>query len=124
MARKRRRNPIKALPLEPAVEPKACESLPVLGRTPPFDQQLQLQPFEKNFLLPYELQRQQVKRYISPPPGNANAKEGPPLHTAFSPIPYNLIRQTWLHYFNDYLRKKQIITEEEWRKMRRIIEGN
>lgn len=122
MSRRRRHSPTKALPLEVKSEQRTCESLPVLGRTPPFNQQPQLQPFEKNFLLPSELQRQQVKRYISPPLGNANAKEGPPLHTVFSPIPYNLIRQTWLHYYNDYLRKKQIITEEEWRKMRRLIE--
>lgn len=124
MARRRRRCLTKALPQELALESRTCESLPLLGRTPPFNQQPQLQPFEKNFLLPPELQRQQVKRYISPPLGNAKAKEGPPLHTTFQPIPYNLVRQTWLHYYNDYLRKKQIITEEEWRKMRRLIEGS
>lgn len=59
-----------------------------------------------------------------PKTGQTIAKEGLPLHTTFSPIPYNLARQTWLHYYNDYLRKKRIITEEEWRKMRRLIEGN
>lgn len=30
-------------------------------------------------------------------------------------------RQTWLNYYNDYLRDRGIITEEEWRKMRRLI---
>ena len=124
MARRRRRNPTKALPLELKTEQRTCESLPVLGRTPLFNQQPQLPPFEKNFLLPLGLWQQQIKRYISPPLGNANTKEGPPLHTTYPLIPYNLARQTWLHYYNDYLRKKQIITEEEWRKMRRLIEGS
>lgn len=32
-----------------------------------------------------------------------------------------VVRQIWLHYFNDYLLKKQIITENEWRQMRRLI---
>lgn len=36
----------------------------------------------------------------------------------------SLVRQTWLHYFNNYLRERGIITEEEWRKMRRLIGGN
>ena len=38
--------------------------------------------------------------------------------------PEVLVRQTWLHYFNDYLREHGVITEEEWRKMRRLIEQN
>lgn len=37
-------------------------------------------------------------------------------------LPGALVRQTWLHYYNDYLRKRQVITEEEWRKMRRLID--
>lgn len=36
--------------------------------------------------------------------------------------PPELARQTWLHYYNDYLREHGIITEDEWRKMRRMIE--
>lgn len=32
-----------------------------------------------------------------------------------------IVRQTWLHYYNDYLRDKGIITEDAWRKMRRLI---
>lgn len=36
--------------------------------------------------------------------------------------PEALVRQTWLHYYNDYLRAHGVITEEEWRKMRRLIE--
>lgn len=35
--------------------------------------------------------------------------------------PEALARQIWLHYFNDYLRKRNIITEEEWRKLRQKI---
>lgn len=35
--------------------------------------------------------------------------------------PEALARQIWLQYFNDYLRKQNIITEEEWRKMRQKI---
>lgn len=124
MTRRHHRSPTKVLTLELTTERRTCASLPVLGRTSPFNQQPQLQPFEKIFLLPSDLWQQQIKRYISPSLGNANAKEGPPLHTKFQPIPYNLARQTWLHYYNDYLRKKLIITEEEWRKMRRLIEGN
>lgn len=37
-------------------------------------------------------------------------------------FPAGVVRQTWLHYFNDYLRKRHIITEDEWRKMRRLID--
>ncbi len=33
----------------------------------------------------------------------------------------SLVRQTWLHYYNDYLRERGIITEEKWRKMRQKI---
>ena len=33
-------------------------------------------------------------------------------------------RQTWLNYYNDYLRERGIISEEEWRKMRRAIAAN
>lgn len=124
MAQKRCRNPTKALPLELKTEQRTCEFLPVMGGRTHFNQQPQLPPFEKNFSLPPDSWQQQIKRYISPLLGNANAKEGLPLHTTFPPIPYNLSRQTWLHYYNDYLRKKQIITEEEWRKMRRLIEGS
>ena len=28
----------------------------------------------------------------------------------------------WLHYYNNYLREHGIITEDEWRKMRRLVE--
>lgn len=35
--------------------------------------------------------------------------------------PEALVRQIWLHYFNDYLRERNIITEEEWRKLRQKI---
>lgn len=41
-----------------------------------------------------------------------------------APLPQEFVRQTWLHYFNNYLRERRIITEEEWRKMRRLIDKN
>lgn len=48
-------------------------------------------------------------------------KGGRPLQTINKSPPEALARQLWLHYFNDYLRKQNIITEEEWRKMRQKI---
>jgi len=56
--------------------------------------------------------------------GKATAKEGPPLQPINKSPPEALVRQTWLHYYNDYLRERGVITEEEWRKMRRLIELN
>ena len=55
--------------------------------------------------------------------GKITCKGGPPLQTNPLPQPFreNLVRQTWLHYFNDYLLQRKVISEEEWRKMRRII---
>ena len=51
-----------------------------------------------------------------------NAKGGGPLHSADNNTSVEQIaRQTWLNYYNDYLRDKGVITEEEWRKMRRLI---
>lgn len=48
-------------------------------------------------------------------------KGGQPLQTInHSPLEA-LTRQIWLHYFNNYLRQQNIITEEEWRKMRQKI---
>lgn len=52
------------------------------------------------------------------------AKEGEPLQITSVPPPNSLVRQTWLHYFNNYLREHGVITEDEWRKMRRLIGGN
>ena len=46
---------------------------------------------------------------------------GRPLQTINKSPPEALARQIWLHYFNDYLRKQNIITEEEWRKIRQKI---
>ena len=46
---------------------------------------------------------------------------GMPVQGTDTPCMGNLVRETWLQYFNDYLRDRQIITEEEWRKMRRKI---
>ncbi len=63
-------------------------------------------------------------KYIFPGERKNNAKEGELLQTTGTSPPNSLVRQIWLHYFNDRLRDKHIITEEEWRKMRRLIGGN
>lgn len=44
------------------------------------------------------------------------------MQIASRPTLESLARQIWLHYFNDYLFKHRVITEDEWRKMRRLIE--
>lgn len=54
--------------------------------------------------------------------GKSSNKGGPPLQIINKDPPEALVRQTWLHYYNDYLRAHGVITEEEWRKMRRLIE--
>lgn len=56
--------------------------------------------------------------------GKNTAKEDKTLQFTSTPPPNSLVRQTWLHYFNDYLREHGVITEDEWRKIRRLIEGN
>ena len=56
--------------------------------------------------------------------GKTTAKEGRPLQTVSELLPETFARRTWLHYYNDYLREHGVITEEEWRKMRRLIERN
>ena len=38
------------------------------------------------------------------------------------PAPERLAREVWLHYYNDYLRKRGVITEKEWRRMRLAID--
>lgn len=48
-------------------------------------------------------------------------KGAKPLQQDGIPVKESVARETWLHYFNDYLREREIITEEEWRKMRRLI---
>lgn len=63
-------------------------------------------------------------RHNIPESGKATAKGVTSLLKSSIHLPVGFVRQTWLHYFNDYLRKEQIITEEEWRKMRRLIEEN
>lgn len=57
-----------------------------------------------------------------PKAGKAMAKGEMPLQTSGPLFPADVVRQTWLHYFNDYLRERHIITEDEWRKMRRLID--
>lgn len=37
-------------------------------------------------------------------------------------FPPSLARRIWLHYFNDYLKERRVITEQEWRKMRLLID--
>lgn len=59
-----------------------------------------------------------------PIPGNDSNKGGTPLQAIKDFLPESLVRQIWLQYFNDYLREHGVITEEEWRKMRRLIERN
>lgn len=61
-------------------------------------------------------------QYKNPRPGKATAKGEIPLQTSDPLFPVSIVRQTWLHYFNDYLRERHIITEDEWRKMRRLID--
>ena len=53
--------------------------------------------------------------------GKAMAMEGAPLQVAGPSNQDSLIRQVWLQYFNDYLREREVITEDEWRKIRRMI---
>lgn len=53
--------------------------------------------------------------------GKNSRKGGQPLQTINKSPPEALARQIWLHYFNDYLRRQNIITEEEWRKLRQKI---
>ena len=60
-------------------------------------------------------------RHKRPKAGKDTAKGATPLQTSSSLFPAGLVRQIWLYYFNDYLRERHIITEEEWRKMRRLI---
>lgn len=54
--------------------------------------------------------------------GETIAKEAKPLQISRLQLPDSLVRKTWLHYFNNYLRERHIITEDEWRKMRRLID--
>ena len=63
-------------------------------------------------------------RHKCPKAGKATAKGEPPLRIASTPTLEGLAQQIWLHYFNDYLLKRQVITEEEWRKLRRLIGEN
>ena len=63
-----------------------------------------------------------MQKYNSHRERKDNAKGGVPLRGQNNGVlPEQTVRQTWLHYFNDYLRERNIITEEEWRKMRRLI---
>lgn len=57
-----------------------------------------------------------------PKVGKTTAKGATPLQTPKPQLSESLVRQTWLQYFNDYLRERHIIAEEEWRKMRYLIQ--
>lgn len=57
-----------------------------------------------------------------PKAGKATPKGDKPLQTPSQSLPPDFVRRTWLHYFNNYLRERHIITEDEWRKMRRLID--
>ncbi len=61
-------------------------------------------------------------RHNSTNKGKPSAKGATPLQPTSPMLPEGLVRKTWLHYFNDYLRDKHVITEDEWRKMRRRID--
>ena len=54
--------------------------------------------------------------------GKDRRKGGPPLQIVNKSPPEAIACQTWLHYYNDYLREHGVISEEEWRKMRYLIE--
>ena len=54
--------------------------------------------------------------------GSNTVKGGITLQTKSIHLPDAVINQTWLHYYNNYLKERQIITEQEWRKMRQLIE--
>lgn len=60
-------------------------------------------------------------RHNFPKVGKATAKEAAPLQTSQLQLE-GLARQTWLEYFNNYLRERGTITEDEWRKMRHLIQ--
>lgn len=66
---------------------------------------------------------QEVHMVHTPPKsGQPTAKGATPLQSANAPFSDTVTRQIWLQYFNNYLRDRNIITEGEWRKMRRLIE--
>ena len=78
-----------------------------LGRTPLLKLRPQTPPLKKENPRPAA-------------PGES-LKGGRPLQTINKSPPEALARQIWLHYFNDYLRERNIITEDEWRKLRQKI---
>lgn len=55
--------------------------------------------------------------------GRIVQREGAPLQKSGNNTSLEqVVRQTWLHYFNNYLYERGIITEVEWRKMHYLIE--
>lgn len=53
---------------------------------------------------------------------NNRTEEGEPVSREISSAERAVARQIWLHYYNDYLREREVITEAEWHKMRRLID--
>lgn len=51
-----------------------------------------------------------------------SVKGGRPLQTINKSPPEAFTRRIWLHYFNDTLRAKGLLSEKEWREMRQLIE--
>lgn len=49
-------------------------------------------------------------------------KDNTPCFNMQSIIPANVVRRIWLNFYNDYLLDHNAISQEEWRKMRLIIE--
>lgn len=54
--------------------------------------------------------------------GGNEKKDDMPLSVAQSIMPTNVVRRIWLNYYNDYLSDHNAISQDEWRKMRLIIE--
>ena len=54
--------------------------------------------------------------------GKNSRKGGQALQTINKSPPEAFARRIWLHYFNDTLRAKGLLSEKEWREMRQLIE--
>ena len=54
--------------------------------------------------------------------GKNSRKGGQPLQTINKSPPEAFTRRIWLHYFNDTLRAKGLLSEKEWRELRQLLE--
>ena len=68
------------------------------------------------------IKKQNIDGVNLPRTGKNDWKGGVPLPNSKSLELDKFTRQAWLHYYNNYLREHQIITDEVWRKMRLLIE--